>query len=263
MRIALGIEYDGQAFAGWQTQLGVRTVQQLVEAAVSRVADEPVKVQCAGRTDAGVHATGQVLHFDTGAERSPRAWMLGSNAHLAADVAVTWAQAVEPDFHARFSATARRYCYVISNRAARPGLWSGRITWEPRRLDAARMAEAARFLLGEHDFTSFRAKGCQAKHPVRTLHRLDVLTQEDSIVLDVEANAFLQHMVRNLAGVLMEIGMGRREPVWAAEVLAARERALGGVTAPASGLYLTGVSYPARFGLPVSDPSPRFPGFRS
>lgn len=261
MKIALGIEYDGRGFCGWQTQVGVRTVQPLIEAALAKIADEPITVSCAGRTDAGVHATGQVVHFDTGARRPCRAWMLGANVHLPADVAVTWAQEVDAEFHARFAATARRYCYVISNREARPGLWSGRITWEPRRLDAVRMAAGARLLLGEHDFTSFRAKACQAKHPVRTLHRLDVLRQDDLILLDVEANAFLQHMVRNLAGVLLEIGMGRRESAWAAEVLAARERTLGGITAPAAGLYLTGVTYPARFGLPVGEPVPRFQPF--
>ncbi|MGR8921296.1 MAG: tRNA pseudouridine(38-40) synthase TruA [Gammaproteobacteria bacterium] len=252
MRIALGVEYDGSRFHGWQRQRDERTVQAELERALTRVADEPVDVVCAGRTDTGVHATGQVVHFDTGAHRSERSWVLGSNVNLPGDVAVVWARPVPDDFHARFSARSRTYVYLISTRQARPGLWSGRVSWECRPLELARMQAAATALVGEHDFSSFRAKGCQAHSPVRTIHRLELTERDGLITLTVEANAFLQHMVRNLAGVLMEIGRGRRVPAWAAEVLAARERERGGVTAPPSGLYLAAVRYAEEFGLPAA-----------
>lgn len=253
MRIALGIEYDGSGFSGWQTQSSdIRAIQPLVEAALTIVAAHRVSVHCAGRTDAGVHATYQVVHFETEAQRSARAWILGSNANLPRDVSVLWAVPVSDDFHARFSARARSYDYLLSHRRTRPGLWHGKVSWECRALDVAAMTEAARYLLGEHDFTSFRAQGCQAKHPIRTLHRLDVVTIEPCIVFRVEANAFLQHMVRNLVGTLLEIGRGKQPPAWAAEVLAARDRRRAGVTAPPDGLYLTGVRYGEEYGLPAA-----------
>ncbi len=261
MRIALGIEYDGSAYCGWQTQASGRAVQAAVDDALSRIADEPISVQCAGRTDAGVHACCQVVHFDTKAERDPRAWSLGTNSHLPRDVAVRWAQPVADDFHARFSAESRAYAYVISNRPTRPGLWHGRVSWHYRPLDVQRMNEAASSLLGEHDFSSFRAAGCQAKHPVRRLLRLDLTRRHDYVVLTIEANAFLQHMVRNIAGVLMEIGAGAREPAWAREVLEGRDRRLGGVTAVPGGLYFLAARYPQRFGLPTTPPEfPFSPG---
>ena len=261
MRIALGIEYDGSAYCGWQTQASGRAVQAAVDDALSRIADEPISVQCAGRTDAGVHACCQVVHFDTKAERDPRAWSLGTNSHLPRDVAVRWAQPVADDFHARFSAESRAYAYVISNRPTRPGLWHGRVSWHYRPLDVQRMNEAASSLLGEHDFSSFRAAGCQAKHPVRRLLRLDLTRRHDYVVLTIEANAFLQHMVRNIAGVLMEIGAGAREPAWAREVLEGRDRRLGGVTAAPGGLYFLAARYPQRFGLPATPPEfPFSPG---
>ncbi len=261
MRIALGIEYDGSAYCGWQTQASGRAVQAAVDDALSRIADEPISVQCAGRTDAGVHACCQVVHFDTKAERDPRAWSLGTNSHLPRDVAVRWAQPVADDFHARFSAESRAYAYVISNRPTRPGLWHGRVSWHYRPLDVQRMNEAASSLLGEHDFSSFRAAGCQAKHPVRRLLRLDLTRRHDYVVLTIEANAFLQHMVRNIAGVLMEIGAGAREPAWAREVLEGRDRRLGGVTAAPGGLYFLAARYPQRFGLPTTPPEfPFSPG---
>ncbi|MEQ8232999.1 MAG: tRNA pseudouridine(38-40) synthase TruA [Gammaproteobacteria bacterium] len=250
MRVALGVEYDGSAFCGWQRQHGVRTVQAELEAALARVADRPVSVVCAGRTDTGVHALYQVVHFDVDVERRPRSWVLGTNTHLPSDVSVVWARAVPDAFHARFSAERRAYHYLISNRQARPGLWRGRVTWECRPLDVARMAEAARALVGEHDFSSFRAKGCQAQHPVRTVYRCEVAARDGLIVLSVEANAFLQHMVRNFAGVLLQIGMGQHPPEWAGEVLAHRQRERGGVTAPPDGLYFAAVRYPAMFALP-------------
>ena len=258
MRIALGIEYDGSAFCGWQTQpAGIRAIQPMVEAALTRVAAHRVSVHCAGRTDAGVHATYQVVHFDTEAQRSARAWILGANANLPRDVSVLWAVPVPDDFHARFSARARSYDYLLSHRRTRPGLWHGKLSWECRTLNVAAMAEAAQSLLGEHDFTSFRAQGCQAKHPIRSLYRLDVVTIEPCIVFRVEANAFLQHMVRNLVGTLLQIGRGKRPTAWAAEVLAARDRRQAGVTASPDGLYLSGVRYAEEYRLPA--PSRTFP----
>ncbi|MGE0859431.1 MAG: tRNA pseudouridine(38-40) synthase TruA [Gammaproteobacteria bacterium] len=252
MRIALGLEYDGSAFKGWQTQrAGVRAIQPEVEAALSRVADHPVSVQCAGRTDTGVHATFQVVHFDTSAVRTPRAWVLGCNVNLPPQIAVLWARVVPDDFNARFSARARSYDYVLSNRQTRPALWRGRVSWECRPLDVAAMIAAAPQLLGEHDFSSFRAQGCQAQHPIRTVHRLEVRVVPPCIVVRVEANAFLQHMVRNFVGTLLEVGLGRHPPAWVGEVLAARDRRLAGWTAPPDGLYLTGVRYEPHFGLPA------------
>ena len=233
MRIALGVEYDGRHFHGWESQRNARTVQDALEQALARVADEPVRTVCAGRTDAGVHGLGQVVHFDTRAERSERSWVFGANANLPGDVAVLWARPVGEEFHARFAAMGRSYRYVIFNRPVRPAVLKGLVSWECRPLDVVPMAEAAATLLGEHDFSAFRAAGCQARSPVRTLHRLDVRRDAEMVFLEVEANAFLQHMVRNLAGVLMAIGDGRRPPEWAAEVLAGRDRRLGGVTAAA------------------------------
>ena len=251
MRIALGLEYDGAAFSGWQRQLGARTAQGALEEALSRVASHAVVVHCAGRTDAGVHALGQVVHFDTNAARNGRSWVLGANANLAPEISVLWAQPIGGDFHARFSAHSRQYLYVILNRRTRPGLWHGKVTWECRPLDVARMAAAATALVGEHDFSSFRASGCQSSHPVRQVFRLDVRRHGDLVYLEVEANAFLQRMVRNFAGVLLAIGSGRHEPDWARQVLEQRARECAGVTAPAGGLYLRSVDYPERFGVPA------------
>lgn len=256
MRIALGLEYDGRAFRGWQVQENTRTVQASVEAALARIAGHDLRVHCAGRTDAGVHACGQVVHFETDVQRPLRAWVLGANVHLPEDVAVLWAVPVEDDFHARFSATGRVYRYLILNRPSRPALFRGRAAWECRPLDAAAMGDAARHLLGEHDFSSFRAVGCQAKHPVRELRRLEVSRQGQWVCLEAEANGFLHHMVRNIAGVLMAVGAGKRPSDWVREVLERRDRRLGGVTAPADGLYLTRVEYPRRFALPEPRPSP-------
>ncbi|RJQ48376.1 MAG: tRNA pseudouridine(38-40) synthase TruA [Gammaproteobacteria bacterium] len=249
-RIALGLEYDGAAFCGWQIQDAARSVQACVEQALSRVADHPVRVICAGRTDAGVHALGQVVHFDTGAARTPRAWVFGANTYLPHDVSVLWAQPMSGEFHARFSAIARHYRYVILNRAVRPAVGHTRVSWCYRPLDVARMDQGAQYLAGEHDFSAYRAVTCQAKHALRTVYRLHIARHGELVVLEISANAFLHHMVRNIAGVLMEIGSGAREPVWAREVLESRDRTLGGVTAPPQGLTLAGVDYPAHFGLP-------------
>lgn len=250
MRIALGVEYDGTRFYGWQIQPGTRTVQEYIEQALSRVADHPVRVITAGRTDTGVHALGQVIHFDTDAVREEHSWVFGANAHLPDDCGVVWARPVDDDFSARFSATARHYRYVIFNRAVRPGAFGSQVSWCYRPLTVEWMQVAAQHLVGEHDFSSYRALSCQAKHPVRTVLRLDVVRQGERVVIDIVANAFLQHMVRNIAGVLMTIGAGERPPEWAREVLEARDRTRGGVTATPHGLTLMAVDYPARFGLP-------------
>jgi len=255
-RIALGVEYDGQPFCGWQRQKDdLPTVQGALEAGLSQVANEPVKIVCAGRTDTGVHACAQVIHFDTRAQRSERSWVFGANANIDKAVSVLWARPVSTDFHARFSALSRRYRYVIANRRVRPSFAAGRVSWDPRPLDEHRMQQAALHLLGEHDFNAYRAAACQAHSPVRTLHRLDVQRKRDLVIIDIEANAFLHHMVRNIAGVLMAIGAGEQEVDWSREVLEARDRRLGGVTAPPHGLYFMGVEYPSGFEIPQVSPT--------
>ncbi|MGQ0657454.1 MAG: tRNA pseudouridine(38-40) synthase TruA [Chromatiales bacterium] len=258
MRVAIGLEYDGRGFQGWQylgEQRDVRTVQGCAQQALSRVAGEPVKPVCAGRTDSGVHALGQVIHIDTNARRSERAWVLGANSNLPDDVSVTWAREVPPQFHARYSATGRIYRYVILNSPGRSGMLSGRVTWEHRLIDVAKMQQAAPLLVGEHDFSAFRAAECQSMSAVREVKRLDVWREGDLVVVEIEANAFLQRMVRNIAGVLMAIGAGKASVHWAREVLESRDRRQGGVTAPADGLYLVRVMYPESFELP---PPPRY-----
>jgi len=251
VRIALGVEYDGSRFHGWQTQQeGVRTVQEVLEQSLSRVADHRVSVTCAGRTDTGVHASEQVVHFDTTARRATHGWIMGSNVNLPDDVAVLWATEVPDDFHARFSAVRRTYRYWILNRLSRPALFAHRVTWIHRPLDASLMHRAGQVLVGRHDFTSYRTVHCQAKSPVRTLHHLRVERQEDLICLEVSADGFLHHMVRNIAGVLIAIGAGEQPENWAAEVLEHRDRTLGGVTAPPHGLYFHHVDYPDEFDLP-------------
>lgn len=252
MRIALAIEYNGQAFCGWQLQDHSPSVQGAVEQALSKVANHPVRVICAGRTDTGVHASEQVIHFDTDAERSEYSWVHGANANLPKSITVLWAKQVSEDFHARFSAVGRAYRYIIFNRRTRPSWLNGLVSWEYRELDVSRMQEAAGYLVGEHDFSSYRALGCQAKSPVRTVRKLSITRQGEFIYLDIEANAFLHHMVRNIAGVLMSIGAGEQAPIWARQILELQDRTLGGVTAPPDGLYLVRVDYPAEFAIPVS-----------
>lgn len=258
MRLAMGVEYDGRDYAGWQFQRHASSVQAVVEKALSRVADHPISVTCAGRTDAGVHALGQVIHFDTTVHRPLRGWLLGTTSWLPRDVAVVWVRSVPDSFSARFSATGRRYRYILLPRVTRPGLLNGRVAWTHRSLDAERMHEAAQPLVGEHDFSAFRAIGCQARHPYREVTEIRVTRNGPYILLDVAANAFLHHMVRNIAGVLMSIGSGERPVYWAREVLEGRDRTLGGVTAPSQGLYLVAVDYPAPFGLPTPPPPPAF-----
>ncbi|MBT8087740.1 MAG: tRNA pseudouridine(38-40) synthase TruA [Gammaproteobacteria bacterium] len=250
MRIALGIEYDGTGYSGWQRQNTGIGVQQRVEEALQTVANERVEVVCAGRTDTGVHATGQVVHFDTGSLRSDRGWLLGANSNLPDDISVTWVKPVPEEFHARFSATARSYRYRILNRLQRSALHRQRAWWVYQPLDAASMQEASQRLLGRHDFSAFRAAGCQASSAVREIESIAVTRERDWITLEVTANAFLQHMVRNIAGLLAEIGLGEQSADWASEVLQSRDRKRGGVAAPPHGLTLVAVDYPVDFDIP-------------
>ena len=250
-RIALGIEYDGTDFLGWQTLSHGANLEDTVAAAVSFVADHPVSLTCAGRTDSGVHARCQVVHFDTPVERSLRAWALGSTARLPPTVAVRWAQAVPDSFHARYSALARRYRYAIVDRPVRPALEGRFVAWERHPLDVGAMHAAAQTLVGEHDFSAFRTVACQARHPWRRLDEIWVGREGERVVIEVEANAFLHHMVRNIVGSLVPVGRGERPVDWIAEVLAGRDRSKAGPTAPAAGLVFLGPRYPAAFGLPA------------
>jgi len=247
-RIAVGIEYDGSAYAGWQAQAGLPTLQPLTERALSSVAAEPVTLVCAGRTDAGVHAHGQVAHFDTRATRSARGWVLGANSELPADVSVSWAAPVPAHFHARYCAEARTYRYLILNRLARSALLAHRATWIHRPLDHERMAQAAH-----------RSSECQAKSPMRRMERLSVQRRGDWVVIEATANAFLHHMMRNIAGLLIAIGKAHAPPSWAREVLEGRDRTRNAATAPAAGLYLLSVRYPAAFALPAAPRSEVLP----
>jgi len=254
MRIAMGVEYDGSGFHGFQLQNEARTIQEWLEQAIGKVADHAVRVHCAGRTDAGVHAIEQVIHFDTGALRSERSWTLGTNANLSPDINVLWARSVGPQFHARFRATARHYVYLILSRPTRPSLMRNRATWVHRDLDLDAMRRAAMDLVGTHDFSSFRALGCQAKSPVRSVSYLDIERHGQALILRIGADGFLHHMVRNIAGALMAVGCGDRPVSWMSELLQIRNRARGSVTAPPQGLYFLRADYPAQFDLPQSAP---------
>lgn len=251
MRIAIGIEYDGTAYNGWQRQRTGLGVQQVLEQALSEVADEIIEVNCAGRTDTGVHATGQVAHFDTTAERGDRGWLLGANTNLPDDVNLSWARPVDDEFHARFSAVSRSYRYRILNRLVRSALSRRRAWWVYQPLDHERMHAAAQALLGKHDFSAFRAAGCQASTAVREITAVSVQRDDDWIVLDVTANAFLQHMVRNIIGTLVAVGSGEEDVSWPATVLETRDRTQGGIAAPPHGLTLVRVEYPDEFGIPA------------
>jgi tRNA pseudouridine38-40 synthase len=258
-RWAAGIEYIGSAYGGWQAQQRVNSVQAVVEAALSKVANHPLRVTCAGRTDAGVHAFQQVVHFDTEAVRTPYAWLLGSNSNLPHDVSLRWIQPVAEHFDARRSARARHYRYVIHNHQARSALLLNRAAWWPQQLDAAAMHEGAQALIGEHDFSAFRDSQCQANTPMRNVRHIHVARNGEFVVIDICANAFLHHMVRNITGVLSVVGLGRQPPAWVAAVLAGRDRSKAAVNAPPGGLYFVGPEYPAEFALP--EPSrPWFPG---
>ena len=253
-RYCIGIEYDGSGYSGWQTQQSLRTIQGLVEKALTVVAAEPIEVVCAGRTDAGVHARSQVAHFDTNVTRPMRGWVMGANTELPREINLTWARPVPLHFHARYSAEARTYRYLILNRAARSALAVSRATWIYKPLDHERMAEAAAHLCGHHDFSAFRSAECQSNSPVRRVEQLTVRRQDEWILIDVTANAFLHHMMRNIAGLLIVVGRGEAPPSWARDVLQGKDRALGAPTAPADGLYLWDVRYPEAFRLPCGRP---------
>ncbi len=260
-RIAMGVSYDGAAYHGWQRQdhpPHLPTIQYCVEQALSLVAAHSVEVVCAGRTDAKVHATQQVIHFDTDALRSETAWVLGANTHLPHDIRAEWAKEVDLKFHARFTAQSRSYRYMICNQHIKPAILRHYVTWIRRPLDVDLMQRAAQYLLGEHDFSSFRGAECQAKTAIRTLNNLSIRRMGHMIVIDVCANAFLLHMVRNIVGVLLPIGMELEPPEWAQQVLQACSRKAGGVTAAPTGLYLIEVSYPQQFDLPKNSQAPLF-----
>lgn len=258
MRVALGVEYDGSSFHGWQRQNEVISVQQRLEEALSRVANEPIKVTCAGRTDAGVHATGQVVHFDTQSYRPERAWTLGINTYLPASVAVRWVKEVDDSFHARFSATARRYRYLIFNNNFRSGILPSGITHVHGPLDHELMHQAAQNLVGKHDFSSFRAVDCQAKTAIRTISHINVSRMGEYILIDVQANAFLHHMVRNITGTLLTIGRGEQPIDWTSKLLEVKDRTVSGARAKPNGLYLVNVTYPSKFFIPSLNMGPLF-----
>ena len=256
MRIALCVEYDGSAYHGWQSQPHGQTVQDTLDHALAKVAGTPLRLNCAGRTDTGVHGLAQIVHFDCDVERPDQAWVRGGNAHLPPQIAVRWAQRVAPDFHARFSALSRSYIYLLYNHSVRPALLSGRAGWHHRPLDAEAMHTAAQNLLGEHDFSAFRAAECQSHTPIKTLYRADVRRQGDFILFEFRANAFLQHMVRNIVGALVHVGMARAPcatPESIAKLLASRDRRRGAPTFSPAGLYFSGVEYAPHLNIPCAE----------
>ncbi len=248
-RIVLGVEYNGSQYCGWQWQKNRRSVQVTLEDALTKIANHPVTVTCAGRTDAGVHALEQIVHFDTTANRHTDAWLLGGNSNLPPDVRITWVQPAIGDFHARYSAIARFYRYIILNRPVQSALSYQQTTWCYPPLDAEKMHQAAQHLIGNHDFSSFRAQGCQSKSPQRIMYFVNVHREGERVIIDISANAFLHHMVRNIAGVLMAIGSGKQPVDWTLDLLAAKNRKQAAVTAPPDGLYLGGVLYPEHYGI--------------
>jgi tRNA pseudouridine38-40 synthase len=258
MRIALGLEYQGNVYKGWQRQSTASSVQQKVEDALSAILSCPMNVTSAGRTDAGVHATGQVVHFDTDIIRPDKAYTRGMNTIMPKDIAVRWVKKVPEDFHARYSPTSRRYRYVIYSSALRPGILNAGVTHIYQELDADLMHQAAQYLLGEHDFSSFRAAHCQAKTPVRTMHAISVVRKGSYVLVDVEANAFLHHMIRNIVGALLLVGQKERPPLWLSELLSLHDRSQAPATAKPNGLYLVKVIYPERFDLPEIPLGPLF-----
>ncbi|MCS5585949.1 MAG: tRNA pseudouridine(38-40) synthase TruA [Gammaproteobacteria bacterium] len=244
MKLALGVEYLGTGFHGWQLQKsGIRTVQQVVEEALSSIADKPIRVFCSGRTDAGVHAIEQVIHFETDVKREDKAWLFGGNVNLPHDVNFKWVKQVDDDFHARFNAHARQYHYKIHNTPVRSALTGAHTLWEPRALDIAAMSTAAEYLLGEHDFSSFRGSLCQAKSPIKTIEFIRLTQNNHEILLDIKANAFLHHMVRNIMGTLLKVGRGEKTTEWVKEVLNAKDRKRAGATAEPQGLYFVKAFY--------------------
>ena len=252
MRFALGLEYCGRNFTGWQSQPDGRGVQDALERALAKIADERVGTIAAGRTDSGVHATMQVVHFEADADRPDTAWVRGVNANLPDDVAVLWAQPVAPEFHARFDARERHYTYLLLTRSVRPALSAGRIGWYHRSLDVAAMQAGADALVGTHDFSAFRAAECQAKSPVRTLSSVSISASGEVLRFDFRANAYLHHMIRNIVGALAYVGAGKQAPAWIAELLAGRDRTRSAPTFAADGLYFTGVAYDPKWALPLT-----------
>lgn len=259
MRIALLVEYDGSQYHGWQAQTGLRTIQQSLENALGCVANQEINVTCAGRTDTGVHATSQIIHFDSDKKRTIRAWIHGANSFLPKDICVKWGKEMPCEFHARYSAKIRRYQYIIYNSTIRPALLRSNVTWQYRSLDHELMHEAGQVLLGEQDFTSFRSIECQSKTPMRNIYHLQISRKGDFIIMDIAANAFLHHMVRNIAGLLITVGSKRKPSAWVQDVLHARDRKLGAETAPPYGLYLVEVIYPQEFHIPKAAPTAIFP----
>ena len=255
MRVALGVSYNGQSYDGWQSQPSGRTVQDQLEKALGRFADQRISTLCAGRTDAGVHGLMQVVHFDTSAERTPYSWVRGTNSFLPRDIAVQWAHVVPEEFHCRASALARRYAYSLLESPVRPSVDAGRVGWVFQPLDMATMQAAATHLLGEHDFTSFRASACQALSPVKNLMRIEISRRGAYWRFEFEANAFLHHMIRNIMGCLIVIGQGKQPPEWMREVLAARSRDAAAPTFSPDGLYFLGPRYDACWGLPDRTPA--------
>lgn len=255
MRVALGIEYDGTPFHGFQYQLNAPSVQGALEVALTRIADQPVRLSAAGRTDAGVHATGQVVGFASPVSRPLAAWVRGTNSHTPNGLKVRWARQVDAAFHARYSAVARRYQYVYHESATPSPLLAGRVVTRAAPLDAAAMHRAAQALVGEHDFSAYRAAGCQSLSAHRCVHRIFVSRAQQFVVIDVTANAFLLHMVRNIAGALCQVGEGRRGEDWPGALLLGRDRTVLGPTAPPQGLYLVDVDYPG-YDLPAGEPAP-------
>ncbi len=250
-KIALGIEYLGTNYCGYQRQLECPTVQGHLEAGLSSIANEPVGLICAGRTDTGVHAIGQVVHFELGVERPMKAWLQGANTKLPTDIRIAWAQEVVEDFHARFSAVARQYRYVIFNRSVNSAVLANRVTWLYSELDVEKMHLAAQSLVGYHDFSSFRASGCQASNALRTVEFISVSRKGDFVFIDIKANAFLHHMVRNIAGTLFQIGLSQKPVEWVAELLTLKDRTKAAPTAPPTGLYFVNAFYPEKFNIPL------------
>lgn len=259
IRIVLGIEYDGSAYAGWQRQADQKTVQSMLELALSKVADQEISVVVAGRTDAGVHALAQVVHFDTNVKREAHAWVMGGNTYLPDDIKILWMQIAVGGFHARYGAIARFYQYIIYNKPIASALHRTQVTWYFKPLEAHLMHQAAQYLIGEHDFSSFRAQGCQAKRPQRRIYFIKVYREQDRVIIDVCANSFLYHMVRNIAGVLLAIGAGKQPISWVQYLLASKDRKQAGVTALPHGLYLKGICYPEYYKIPTNPIFTRLP----
>ncbi len=258
MKYALCVEYDGRPYCGWQKLSHAPSVQQEVEIALSKIANHSIEVVCAGRTDSGVHGIGQVIHFESDAVRTEKAWLLGGNSNLPASISFQWIKTVSDDFHARFSALDRRYRYIILNQKIRPCLLHQCVTWFRPLLNEEVMQQAANYLIGERDFSSFRASGCQASHAKREIKEIIVKRKGDYIYIDICANAFLYHMVRNIVGSLFDVGMGIKPPEWFAELLQIKDRTQAGITASAYGLYFVSVSYPEKYQLPKKNERPEF-----